>query len=151
MVELKKKGWVKLSKTFNTIWQIHICLDNLHLLSPWSWNKLPLHFQVFRSGGGFPSHHHTQTFFLSGAMRSPPERCDLIGAVWGQQWLNIYGGSLRCVRGHPTSCPRQDVMRVVGVRVQEEMTGSQLATANSCETLWKHSRNKLSVAIHVQV
>lgn len=34
-------------------------------------------------------------------------------------------------RGNPTSCLRQDVMRVVGVRVREEMTGSQLAIANT--------------------
>lgn len=63
---------------------------------------------------GAPSHKHTQTFFLSGAIRSPPERCDLIGAAWGQQWLSVYGGSLRRAGGDPTSCLRQDVMRIVG-------------------------------------
>lgn len=36
-------------------------------------------------------------------------------------------------RGNPTSCLRQDVMRVIGVRVHEEMTGSQLPIANTCK------------------
>lgn len=34
-----------------------------------------------------------------------------------------------------TSCLRQEVMRVIGVRVQEEMTGSQSGMANSRELL----------------
>lgn len=34
-------------------------------------------------------------------------------------------------RGNPTSCLRQDVMHVIGVRVQWEMTASQSERANS--------------------